>query len=450
MFEKKLVRKHFSQLQFIAFGFFIMIIFGAILLNLPFASRNGQSVGFLDALFTSTSAGCVTGLVIRDTSIGWSVFGQIVILILIQIGGLGFISIGVFFSVLMRRKIGLRERGLLKESINSLEIGGVVKLAKKILFGTLIFESAGALLLSVRFIPTYGFFKGIWYSVFHSVSAFCNAGFDLLGAGYGGYVSLMIYRNDILVNIVVMFLIVIGGIGFIVWDDLSRYKLKFHRYKLHSKIVLLTTTVLVVFGTLVFLITERNGVFAGMGFRERLLSAMFSSITPRTAGFNTVDTAALSNAGKLFTMILMLIGGSPGSTAGGIKTTTVFVLFMHIHAHIRQRQSVNVFGRRLAEDVVKTSATIISINLSLIMLAAMIISLFENINLTDIMFEVCSAMGTVGMSTGITRDISGISKLVLITLMYLGRVGSLSFALLFMQNKRPAKIRQPKENISVG
>ncbi|MDO4787683.1 MAG: TrkH family potassium uptake protein [Johnsonella sp.] len=450
MKEKGFVKKHFSQLQFIAFGFFIMILFGAVLLTLPFASRSGRSVGFLDALFTSTSAGCVTGLVVRDTSLGWSAFGQIIILLLIQTGGLGFISIGVFFSVLMRRKIGLRERGLLKESINSLEIGGVVKLAKKILFGTLLFEAAGAFLLSFRFIPDYGVFKGIWFSVFHSVSAFCNAGFDLLGASCGEYSSLSAYSKDILVNLVIMFLIIIGGIGFMVWDDLSRYRFAFRKYRLHSKIVLLTTGVLIALGSFVFLITERNGVLAQMGLQEKLLSCAFSAVTPRTAGFNTVDTAKLSNAGKLFTMILMFIGGSPGSTAGGIKTTTVFVLFMYIDRHIRQYPSVDVFGRRLADEAVKTSATIISINLFLVMAAGMMIASVESAGLTDIMFEVCSAMGTAGMSTGITRELSAFSKLVLVGLMYLGRVGSLSFALLFMQDKKPANIMQPKEEISVG
>lgn len=450
MQKKRFVKKHFSQLQFIALGFFIMILFGAVLLMLPFASRSQGSVGFLDALFTSTSAGCVTGLVVRDTSLGWSPFGQAVILLLIQTGGLGFISIGVFFSVLMRRKIGLRERGLLKESINSLEIGGIVKLAKKILFGTLLFESAGAFLLSFRFIPEYGIWKGIWFSVFHSVSAFCNAGFDLLGGSHGAYSSLSAYGKDALMNLVIMFLIIVGGLGFMVWDDLSRYRLSFREYRLHSKIVLLTTAILIALGSLVFLVTERDGVFAGMDLGERVLAAVFSAVTPRTAGFNTVDTANLSNAGKLFTMILMFIGGSPGSTAGGIKTTTVFVLFMYVDRHIRQYPSVDIFGRRLAEDVIKTSATIISINLFLVMAAGMVIAAIESIDLTDIMFEVCSAMGTVGMSTGITRQLSAVSKIVLVGLMYLGRVGSLSFALLFMQNKKPANIMQPKEDISVG
>lgn len=442
--------RHFSQLQFIALGFIIMIFTGAILLNLPYASKDSNSIGFIDALFTSTSASCVTGLVPADTASHWTFFGHLVIITLIQIGGLGFISIGVFFAVVLRQKIGLRARGLLKESINSLEIGGVVKLTKRILYGTALIELIGAVFLSFRFIPEFGLINGIWYSLFHSISAFCNAGFDLMGDKYGEYCSLTPYCSDILVNLVIMFLIIIGGIGFVVWDDVLKHRFRFSKYRLHSKISIVMTIILIIGAGILFLITEKYTVLAGMDIKTRLLAAAFSSVTPRTAGFNSVDTASLSNSGKLITMVLMFIGGSPGSTAGGIKTTTLFVLGAYVCAYIRQTHGVDVFKRRLAEDSIKKAATILSINLFLVLTAAVIISTIEKLDITDIMFEICSAMGTSGMSTGITRQIGSVSKIVLIVLMYLGRVGSLSFALAFTRNEKMPNIMQPKEDINIG
>lgn len=442
--------KSLSQLQFIALGFIIMIFIGAVLLNLPISSRNGESIGFIDALFTSTSASCVTGLIPTDTGSHWTFFGHLIIICLIQVGGLGFISIGVFFAIILRRKIGLRMRGLLKESISSLEIAGVVKLTKRILYGTVLIECIGAALLAIRFIPEFGLLKGIWYGIFHSISAFCNAGFDLLGVKYGKYCSLTPYCSDWLVNMVIMLLIIIGGIGFVVWTDVIKYKFRFSKYRLHSKIAIMMTLILIISGALLFLITERDTVFKGMSLNTKVLAAAFSSVTPRTAGFNSVDTASLSNSGKLITMMLMFIGGCPGSTAGGIKTTTLFVLWAYVCAHIQQKRGVDVFNRRLAEDAVKTAATILSINLSLVLIAAVIISTVESLDMTDIMFEICSAMGTSGMSTGITRQLGNISKMVLIALMYLGRVGSLSFALSFTQNKKMPNIMQPAEEINIG
>lgn len=315
MDEKKLIhaRRHVSQTQFIAYGFFCIIITGTLLLMLPFASRDGQSEPFLNCLFTATSASCVTGLVVADTWSQWSLFGQLVILTMIQIGGLGFITVGVFISIVLRRKIGLKERGLMMESVNTLQIGGVVRLAKKIIIGTCIFEGTGAVLLAIRFIPQFGFLRGLFYGIFHSISAFCNAGFDLMG-GQTPYSSFVAYYDDWLVNLVIMSLIIIGGIGFIVWDDLSRNKLHFRKYMLQTKIVLVTTAILVFGGGLLFYLLERNHLLVGMNTSGKILTSLFSSVTARTAGFNTTDTAALTDGSKLLTIILMFIGGSPGST----------------------------------------------------------------------------------------------------------------------------------------
>lgn len=451
MEEKRLnrARHHLSQTQFIAYGFFCIIMIGTLLLMLPLASRDGRSEPFLNCLFTATSASCVTGLVVADTWSQWSLFGQLVILTMIQIGGLGFITVGVFISIILRRKIGLKERGLLQESVNTLQIGGVVRLAKKIIIGTCIFEGTGALLLAIRFIPQFGFLKGVFYGIFHSISAFCNAGFDLMG-NQQPYSSFVAYYDDWLVNLVIMSLIVIGGIGFIVWDDLSRHKLRFKKYMLHTKIVLVTTLILIFGGGLLFYIMERDNLLVGMNTSGKILTSLFSSVTARTAGFNTTDTAALTDGSKLLTIILMFIGGSPGSTAGGIKTTTLVVLLLCVHSNIKQTYGVNIFGRRLEDDAVKRAGTILTINLLLALTASLVIMALQPLGFSDILFETFSAIGTVGMTTGITRALHPISRVIIILLMYCGRIGSLSFALAFVQSKRKAHIQQPAEAINVG
>ena len=396
MDEKKLIhaRRHVSQTQFIAYGFFCVIITGTLLLMLPFASRDGQSEPFLNCLFTATSASCVTGLVVADTWSQWSLFGQLVILTMIQIGGLGFITVGVFISIILRRKIGLKERGLMMESVNTLQIGGVVRLAKKIIIGTCIFEGTGAVLLAIRFIPQFGFLRGLFYGIFHSISAFCNAGFDLMG-GQAPYSSFVAYYDDWLVNLVIMSLIVIGGIGFIVWDDLSRNKLHFRKYMLQTKIVLVTTAILVFGGGLLFYLMERNNLLVGMNTSGKILTSLFSSVTARTAGFNTTDTAALTDGSKLLT-------------------------------------------------------TILTINLLLALTASLAIMAIQPLGFSDILFETFSAIGTVGMTTGITRALHPVSRLIIILLMYCGRIGSLSFALAFVQSKRKPHVQQPAEAINIG
>ena len=451
MDEKKLIhaRRHVSQTQFIAYGFFCIIITGTLLLMLPFASRDGQSEPFLNCLFTATSASCVTGLVVADTWSQWSLFGQLVILTMIQIGGLGFITVGVFISIVLRRKIGLKERGLMMESVNTLQIGGVVRLAKKIIIGTCIFEGTGAVLLAIRFIPQFGFLRGLFYGIFHSISAFCNAGFDLMG-GQTPYSSFVAYYDDWLVNLVIMSLIIIGGIGFIVWDDLSRNKLQFRKYMLQTKIVLVTTAILVFGGGLLFYLLERNHLLVGMNTSGKILTSLFSSVTARTAGFNTTDTAALTDGSKLLTIILMFIGGSPGSTAGGIKTTTLVVLLLCVHSNIKQTYGINIFGRRLENDAVKRAGTILTINLLLAVTASLAIMAIQPLGFSDILFETFSAIGTVGMTTGITRALHPVSRCIIILLMYCGRIGSLSFALAFVQSKRKPHVQQPAEAINIG
>ena len=444
------MRRHLSQGQFIAIGFILMILIGAILLDTPIASRSGQSIGFLSALFTATSASCVTGLVVADTATQWTLFGQIVVLILIQIGGLGFISIGVFFSVILRRKIGLRERGLMMESTNALQLGGIVKFARRIVAGTAIVEGVGALLLMIRFIPEFGILKGIWYGIFHSVSAFCNGGFDLMGAKYGKYSSLVAYYDDPLVNIVIMSLIVIGGIGFVVWGDLLKNRWHFKKYLLHTKIVLLMSTILIFGGALLFYWAERNGVLKGMSVSGQILSSLFASVTARTAGFNTVDTAAMSGASKLLTTALMFIGGSPGSTAGGIKTTTLFVLLMGVKKNVTGAYGIQAFGKRLEDDALATASIIATLNMGITIITIFIVMGMQPFAMQDVVFEAFSASGTVGITAGITRDLNTVSRILMIMLMYLGRVGSLSFALAFMESKKKPKVMLPKESISIG
>ena len=443
------VRSHLTQTQFIAYGFLGIILIGSLLLMLPISSKTGETSSFLNCLFTATSASCVTGLVAYDTWSHWSLFGQLVILAMIQIGGLGFVTIGVFLSIVLRRKIGLKERGLMQESVNTLEIGGVVRLAQKIIVGTAIFEGTGAVLLAIRFIPQFGWVRGIYYGIFHSVSAFCNAGFDLMGC-QGPYSSLVNYYNDWLVNLVVMSLIVIGGIGFIVWEDLNRHGLHFHRYMLHTKIVLLTTFVLLFGSAWLFYQFEKNHLLVGMDTSGKILTSLFSSVTARTAGFNTVDTGALTDASKMLTVILMFIGGSPGSTAGGVKTTTIIVMYLHLWSSIQRTYGVNAFGRRLEDDVLKRASAIFMVNLTLALGASLFIMATQQFPVMDVLFESFSASGTVGMTTGITRDLNSWSRLVIAFLMYCGRVGSLSFALSFTQHKKVARVQQPVGRITIG
>ncbi|AUS96966.1 Trk family potassium uptake protein [Clostridium thermosuccinogenes] len=439
-----------SYPQMIALGYFLVIMVGTLLLMLPVANYNNMSPGFINALFTATSATCVTGLVIFDTYTQWTIFGELVILTLIQIGGLGFMTIITLFSFFLKRKIGLKERGLLKESVSTMYIGGVVRLTRKILLGTLLFEGAGAILLSIRFVPKMGWAEGIYNGIFHSVSAFCNAGFDIMGK-YGEYSSLTTFSGDAVVNLTIMALIIIGGIGFLVWDDLSKSKFHFRRYQLHTKIVLSTTVILIAVGALCFYVSEKDNLLSEMPMSEKILASLFASVTPRTAGFNTVDMAKISPAAKLLTMVLMFIGGSPGSTAGGIKTTTLAVVMISLWSSLRNMKSENVFGRRLEENALKKASAVITVNLVLVLSAAFLISATNvNFYLSDVLFEVLSAIGTVGLTIGITSKLNSFAHIILALLMYSGRVGSLSFALVFTEHKIPSTIQNPTEKINIG
>ena len=445
----KLKRK-FSQTRIIAFGFLSIIVIGTILLMLPFASKSGESAGFVPALFTAVSSSCVTGLVVLDTATGWSLFGQIVIICLIQVGGLGFMTIATMFSMLLKRKMGLREKEIMVESINTEHIGAIRNITGKIIAGTAIFEGTGALLLATRFIPEFGWAKGIWYSVFHSVSAFCNAGFDLMGIRepYSSFVS---FADDWVVILTLSVLIIIGGIGFLVWDDISIKKLKFKRYQLHTKIVLTVTAILLVVPTVLFFVFERNFTNEGLNFGDSLLNAIFDSVTARTAGFNSTDTASLSPASKILTVFLMFIGGSPGSTAGGIKTTTLAVIAISTFNGITRRQSKGIFGRRLEKDAIHKASSVVFTNMSLAIFGIIaILALQPNMDIGDVIFECASAIGTVGMTTGITRDLETASRLIIAFLMFCGRVGSVSFALALMEKKAAPPVKNPREKITIG
>lgn len=437
-----------SHTQIIALGFLMLIITGALLLSLPFASADGRPVSFFDAMFTSTSASCVTGLIVFDTGVQWSMFGQIVLLVLIQIGGLGFMTLVTFFLIMMRRKVGLKERQIMTESINASSIGGILSITKIILIGTLIFEGAGAMLLAIKFVPEFGAI-GIWYSIFHAVSAFCNAGFDVLGRE--GSASLTKFAGDPLVNIVIILLIIIGGLGFLVWDDIRVHGVHWKRYRLQTKAVLFMTLVLVVSGAILIFIFEANATGKDMDVGKRILTALFASVTTRTAGFNTVNTADMAASSIVLMYMLMFIGGNSGSTAGGVKTTSILVIIVFAISGIRRKPDANVFGRRIHEDALKQSVYVVSFNIILAFVGALIIGAVQpSLGIDKILFEVFSAIGTVGMSMGITSSLSAAGRVVIMLLMYLGRVGSVSFGLAMLERKARPAVTYPTESITVG
>ncbi len=435
--------------QIVVLGYFTIILMGGTLLSLPIASRSGVGVPLLNAFFTATSATCVTGLVVYDTYLQWSLFGQTIILILIQIGGLGFMTIITIFSVYLKRNIGLHERKLLMQSTGSMKIGGIVRMVKRIVTGTFIFEAIGTILLATRFCPKLGFWDGLYTALFHAVSAFCNSGFDIMGR-FGAFSSLTAYSNDYLVNLTVMTLIVIGGIGFIVWNDIILHKHNLKKYQLHSKIVLTATLILIIVCTFLFYIFENQYSLADMPFSDKVLASMFQSITPRTAGFNTVAIGSLSESAHLLTILLMFIGGSPGSTAGGIKTTTFVVMIMGALASSRHHSHINIFKRRLDEHIIKEASAIATLYTFLIMTSTLFISFIQNFELKDVLFEVVSAIGTVGLSTGITTALNDPSKLIIMLMMFAGRVGGLTLALVLAEKRTSTQANRPIEKIMIG
>ncbi len=445
---KKRRAKRISPVRAVVLSFLAVIALGAFALTLPVSSNGGGWTPFVDALFTATSAACVTGLAVVDTAGHWSGVGQAVILLLIQVGGLGAMTIITGFFSVVRKRASLSDTRMLMQAAGNDSYAGVVKLVKRLFWGTLIFEAAGALLLAIRFIPLFGWGRGIWYSVFHSVSAFCNAGFDVLGDFRGG-ASLSAFATDPLVVLTVSALIILGGLGFIVWDDLITTRFKFKNMKLHSKVVLVMTGVLIVAPTLIFALLEWTNTFYGHSFGDKLLMALFQAVTPRTAGFATVSMAQLTDAGAILTIVLMLIGGSPGSTAGGVKTTTVAVVLICTVASVKKSQPV-AFKRTIEDDTVRQATAILLIYIALSVVATMALCAVEAVPMRDAAFEVVSAVATVGLSTGITPTLGVAAKLMLTVLMFAGRIGGLSMAMAITGERSPSPVRHPVGKILVG
>ena len=445
-----------TPVRLLVLGYLAVIIIGTLLLIIPFASKITGSASFMDALFTTVSASCVTGLIVRDTYTHWSTFGQVVILLLIQIGGIGFMTVVYLLLRLGGRKIGLKERTFMQEAVSAPTLSGMGKLTTTILVGTLACEGIGAFILCFRFVPDFGWGEGIWISVFTAVSAFCNAGFDLCGGKYGEFSSLTAYSGDPIVCITIPLLIIVGGLGFFVWQDIKNNKFHVRKYELHTKLVLIMTAVLVVVPTAIIAIAENT-----LPWGERILSSFFTAVTPRTAGFNVLP---LSGAGSVrsvtifLTIVLMFIGGSSGSTAGGVKTNTLAVLFLSVFSLIRGKRSVECFGRRLDDTNVKNAAQFVTAFLSLIVLGTVLLCLFEENNAafaeapltpTQAVFEVVSAIATVGLTTGITPQLTIGSQIVLCVLMFLGRAGCMTVMLAWKAPNAPTA-ELPLERVRIG
>lgn len=438
-------KKKLSSFQIILIGFAVVILLGAILLAMPFSSASGEFTPFIDTFFTSTSAVCVTGLIVYDTATHWSIIGQIIILVLIQVGGMGVVSVAAAFAILSGKKIGLFGKGTMQDAISAPTLGSIVPLTGFILKGILIIELLGALIMMPVFCLDFGA-QGIWMAIFHSISAFCNAGFDLMGGVSGQFSSLTYFESHPLINIVIMLLILIGGIGFLTWEDVVKHKFHLSKYRLQSKAVLIITAILVVLPTLYFFFFE----FWNMPLGDRILLSLFQAITPRTAGFNTADLTLLTPTGLLIIIVLMLIGGSSGSTAGGMKTTTVAVLFSATLSVFGKKENAEMLKRRVDDDTVKSALSILILYLTLFLLGSAVISTVEGLPMMTCMFETASAIATVGLTLGITPSLGIISKIILIVLMFIGRIGGLTmiYATFGSSSKKVSKL--PLDKISVG
>jgi len=438
-------RKRLTSFQIIIFGFIGMILLGALLLMLPISSKSGAVTPFNEAIFTATSAVCVTGLVVQDTATYWSGFGQSVILTLIQIGGLGVITMAISFVRLSGRKVSFGQRSTMQSSISAPNVGGIIELTNFVIKGAVIIEAAGAVAMMPVFIIDHGV-KGIWMAVFHSVSAFCNAGFDLMGTPDGKFVSMTSYASHPYINIVLMLLIIVGGIGFLTWKDVVTHKFRIKRYRMQSKVALFTSALLIVIPAVIFFFFD----FAELPMNERITGSLFQSVTTRTAGFNTLDLTSMTRIGQAIFIFLMLVGGSPGSTAGGMKTTTLAVLLANLFSTFRRKEDPEFFGRRIGAGVVKTASTLLLMYVVLCFGAAAVISTVENLPLGVCLFETASAVGTVGLTLGITPSLGLVSQIILAVLMFLGRVGGLTviYAAISGSNKKLSKL--PLENITVG
>ena len=442
-------RNRISPAQIIMIGFLLLILTGALLLMLPISSKSGEITAFPDALFTATSATCVTGLIVFDTYQHWTLFGQAVILILIQIGGMGVVTMAVAIFIITGKKIGLRQRFVMQESISAPKMGGIIRLTGFIVKATLCFEGAGAIVMAIRFCPKMGL-EGIWYAIFHSISAFCNAGFDLMGQNEA-FSSLTGFSADPLINLPIMLLITTGGIGFFAWSDIRENKLRFHNYRLQTKLVLATSLLLIALPALyLFFFEFSRPEWAGMGLGERIWASLFQAVTPRTAGFNTVDLTKLHSISILIMICMMLIGGSPGSTAGGFKTTSLAVVFLCLRSVFKKQEGIEGFHRRIPADTLRNAVTILTLYIVLFLTGSILICLFDNVALTDSLFECASAIGTVGLTLGITTTLSLPSHLILILLMYFGRVGGLTMLYAVSNSHNPSPSQMPLEKISVG
>lgn len=438
-------KNRFTSFQIIILGFVAVILIGALLLMLPVSSKAGIITPFNEALFTSTSAVCVTGLVVQDTATYWSWFGQGIILVLIQIGGLGVITIAVSFELLSGRKISLMQRSVMQEAISAPKVGGIVRLTGFVLKGTFLVEFTAAFIMMPVFVKDFGA-KGIWMAIFHSISAFCNAGFDLMGTENVKYASLTSYVSHPLINITIMLLIIIGGIGFLTWEDILKNKYRIKSYRMQTKVILTTSLLLILFPAFFFFFRD----FADMPIQERIFSSLFQAVTPRTAGFNTADLTLMTKDGLGIVIALMLVGGSPGSTAGGMKTTTLAVLIANTWACFRRNEDAQMFGRRIENSTVKNAATIFMMYIVFFFGGAIVISAVEDLSFSTCLFETASAIGTVGLTLGITPGLGIISQIILMILMFLGRVGGLTliYAALSGNGKKISKL--PQEKMMVG
>lgn len=440
-----ILKRKLSSFQIILLGFAGVILLGAFLLTLPISSKAREWTSFIDALFTSTSAVCVTGLVVFDTATHWSIFGQIVILLMIQIGGMGVVTIAVSIAVISGKKIGLFSRETMKNAISAPNVSGIVRLTGFIIKGIFLIELIGALVMMPVFCIDYGA-EGIWLAVFHSVSAFCNAGFDIMGTKSGEFSSITRYSAQPVINITVMLLVIIGGIGFLVWEDVCKHKWRIREYRTQSKVVLIVTASLIVLPAIYFFFFE----FGDLPVGKRILASLFQSITTRTAGFNTVNLTAISDTGLYLMIILMLIGGSPGSTAGGMKTTTIAVLFSSAFSVFRKKDNAELMKRRVDDETVKTASAIFIMYITLFLLGGMVISAIEKLPITVCLYETASAVGTVGLTLGITPTLKVASRLILILSMFFGRVGGMTliYAAFGANKKQAAKL--PTDTIAVG
>ncbi len=441
----EILKRKLSSFQIILLGFAGVILLGALILTLPISSKSHEWTSFIDALFTSTSAVCVTGLVVFDTATHWTIFGQIIILLLIQIGGMGVVTIAVSLAVASGKKIGLFSRETMKNAISAPNVSGIVRLTGFIIKGIFLIEIIGALIMLPVFFKDYGA-EGIWMAVFHSVSAFCNAGFDIMGTKSGEFTSLTHYSAQPVINITIMLLIIIGGIGFLVWEDICKHKWRIREYRTQSKLVLIVTAALIVLSAVYFFFFECGD----LPVTERILASLFQSVTPRTAGFNTINLTAISDTGLYLMIILMLIGGSPGSTAGGMKTTTIAVLFSSAFSVFRKKDNAEVMKRRIDDETVKTASAVFLMYITLFLVGGMAISTIENLPITSCLYETASAVGTVGLTLGITPTLGSASKMILIMSMFFGRVGGLTliYAAFGANKKQVAKL--PADTIAVG